>query len=457
MKSMDKTSRGNGFTGVLKYNLGKGKGQVVGGNMSSTDINQLAREFRTVANFRSDIKKPVWHQSLRLPAHEKIDEAKFVMIANEYMERMGFCEHQYTLILDDMKSGQHMHIIANRVNIDGGLYYGKNENLISSRTCGELEIEFGLEQTKQAESSSRRDKSKLKKSELEQALRTGEKAPKQQIQEIIDELLNRTAFNLDDFEAELLDLGVHSKRAENKSGLVGYSFSTDNNVWFKGSQLGKDYSKKRLIGRGLHDGIEIKASSEATKPTNIDTTENRAIEQRTAVRDSESENRAVKNTRFVDSVSRKSELEASASSKKSKCFEQEQQRLGQSTARQKLYEDSLAYRFFSRDFVANSDFKHCVAFHDVKTKTTVITTNENKGSVQAVNDNKATSSSNDTDVNADLLTSYAKLRNWSFINTESNNAEFLSALQHYCDIKKIELKLNDSQFATLTSYELRLK
>jgi hypothetical protein len=100
---------------------------------------------------RPDIRKPVWHQALRLPRGEVISHDKYREIAHDYMRRMGWDsnKHQYVVIVSDDPEGQHIHIVGNRVGIDGSsIYLGKNENLISTRVCQELERDYGLTVTK---------------------------------------------------------------------------------------------------------------------------------------------------------------------------------------------------------------------------------------------------------------------------------------------------------------------
>jgi hypothetical protein len=266
MKSMDRVSRGNGFKGVLAYNLGVGKGEVVGGTLSCDSVQEMALEFRSVASARPDIKKPVWHQSLRLPKGERIDVAKFVAIAHEYMREMGFDaeKHQYALIHDDMASGQHIHIVANRVATDGSVYLGKNENLISSRLCGELEVKFDLQRTVQADKKTS-NRSKARKNELKMADRTGVLPPRQFIQNAIDAVLKGVR-SLDwlSFEGGLFEKGVNAVRTENSRGLVGYSFEHEG-VAFKGSQLGKAYTKNGLIQRGLEEFDSFTSNNEISQ------------------------------------------------------------------------------------------------------------------------------------------------------------------------------------------------
>lgn len=156
MKGMQKIIRGSDFAGVIRYAMLGEKNEVgygvwIGGSMICDSIKALAREFHAVAALRSDIEKPVWHSSLRLPKGETLDNTKLAAIADDYMTGMGWNidRSQYVVFMHD--HGGHIHIIANRVSIDSTIYLGQNENLKSTRVIGELEISHNLTRTKQRE------------------------------------------------------------------------------------------------------------------------------------------------------------------------------------------------------------------------------------------------------------------------------------------------------------------
>ena len=143
MKGMQKISRGSGFKGVLSYAFEgekkeKGHGRLLGGNMASTGISSLAAEFRAIAGRRPDIAKPVWHNSLRMPAGEDISDERWMAIGKSYLKRMGF-DLKNTQFAFFKHDEEHMHLIVNRVLIDGTVFLGKQENLISTRVISELE------------------------------------------------------------------------------------------------------------------------------------------------------------------------------------------------------------------------------------------------------------------------------------------------------------------------------
>jgi hypothetical protein len=68
MKGMQKIQRGSGFRGCADYLFDHDGGRVIGGNMDGLTARALATEFGIARRLRPDIEKPVWHNSLRLPA-----------------------------------------------------------------------------------------------------------------------------------------------------------------------------------------------------------------------------------------------------------------------------------------------------------------------------------------------------------------------------------------------------
>lgn len=201
MKGMQKVSRGRGFRGALNYAFERDRkdvepGRLLGGNMDGSTPPELASEFAIARQVRPDIKKPVWHNSLRLPAGEKLSDEQWVKIADDYMHRMGFSDlHQRAYIQHDDANGQHIHIIASRIGLDGRLYLGKNENLISTRIIQQLERDHNLTITKGVEldregKAVSPDRVKLKKGEQELADRLDRMPPKERLQKIIDRIFD---------------------------------------------------------------------------------------------------------------------------------------------------------------------------------------------------------------------------------------------------------------------------
>ncbi|EJB0886228.1 relaxase/mobilization nuclease domain-containing protein [Salmonella enterica] len=255
MKGMQKIRRGKSFAGVVLYALKPASHHkkdpiVIGGNMDGSAAEDLIVEFNTTKALRRDVVKPVWHNSLRLPKNEALTNSEWTNIADDYMKRMGFSEtHLRCYVLHDDKAGQHIHIIASRIELcSGKLYLGKNENLISTRIIEELEQDYQITRTKGTDALKPSSLSvKRKKSRNEAMLedRTGEKCPKTIIQEAIDTLIT-SKISEDEFVQQLAAQKIKAIPNRASTGKMnGFSFEYAN-ISFKASQLGKKYSWKNL-------------------------------------------------------------------------------------------------------------------------------------------------------------------------------------------------------------------
>ncbi|EFD1726166.1 relaxase [Escherichia coli] len=260
MKGMQKIKRGKSFAGVVLYVLKPGSHhrtvpEVIGGNMTGDCSQELIDEFNLTKELRLDVAKPVWHNSLRLPQGESLTNEQWKRIADDYMKRMGFGDtHLCCYVLHDDQAGQHIHIIASRIDIAGGkLYLGRNENLISTRVISELEMAHGLtvtKVTKTAPSLSNTQPKRKRISRNEQMLseRTGLPCPKKSLQQILDKSLADTP-DLLTFIKRLEEAEVSWKANIASTGKMnGFSFEYTG-IAFKASQLGKSYIWANLSNR----------------------------------------------------------------------------------------------------------------------------------------------------------------------------------------------------------------
>lgn len=254
MKGMQKISRGGGFGGACSYAIdrdGEKTGEVIGGNMASGTVKALSAEFKVSRSMRPDCKKPVWHNALRLPKGEKIDPEQWRQIADDYMHRMGFSDdHQRVYVMHDDPDGQHLHIIASRISLDGSLYYGQNENLASTQHIAALERDHGLTISPEPDPATSGQRRRLTRGEIEMAIRTEEAPPKLLLQNSIDSALSDGP-TTGAFIERLQAAGITPRPNVASTGRMnGFSFELDG-IAFKASSLGKAYSFQNLIKRGL--------------------------------------------------------------------------------------------------------------------------------------------------------------------------------------------------------------
>ncbi|HBN6386359.1 TPA: relaxase/mobilization nuclease domain-containing protein, partial [Escherichia coli] len=256
MKGMQKIKRGKSFAGVVRYALQPGAHHksdpvVIGGNMLGDSAFELIAEFDGTKQLRPDVQKAVWHNSLRLPDGESLSNDQWVYIADDYMKKMGFSDtHLRCYVLHD-DDGQHIHIIASRIDLNGGkLYLGRNENLISTQIISKLEVAHGLTVTKTASPPSQAQPKRKRISRNEQMLseRTGVPCPKKSLQQIIDKSLADTP-DLLTFIKRLEEAEVGwTANVASTGKMNGFSFSY-RDIAFKASQLGKGYSWANLSNR----------------------------------------------------------------------------------------------------------------------------------------------------------------------------------------------------------------
>ncbi|HAU3195281.1 TPA: relaxase/mobilization nuclease domain-containing protein [Salmonella enterica subsp. diarizonae] len=264
MKGMQRIKRHKDFVNVVKYVLKPGSHHridpvVIGGNMTGDCSKELVAEFDTASERRIDIAKPAWHNSLRLPKNDELTNDQWVKIADDYMAQLGFSDtHLRCYVLHDDSVGQHIHIIANRIDlVSGKVHLGRHESLKSGRIIQELEIKYGLTITKGPEplkpentgkgkhrtTSIKTKKISRNESMLEQ--RTGEICNKKQLQILLDKSL-ADSLDVETFLLRLEDAKISWTANMAATGRMnGLSF-VFNGIAFKASQLGKSYSWNNL-------------------------------------------------------------------------------------------------------------------------------------------------------------------------------------------------------------------
>ena len=296
-----KVSRGKGFHGAAEYDLSHDGGRVVGGNLSGRTAREIAAEFGASQKLRPDIEKPVWHQSLRLVKGEQLDEETWSRLADRHLHNLGFTDlHQRVYFVHDHPDGQHVHILASRIALDGTIFLGQNENIRSTASVVLLEIEFGLHVSKTAESnpatglpSTRTWKKKPKRAEIEKAVRTGFKPPRLAIQDAMDQVLT-FAKDFDQLCAELRMRGVLLDLKTGDTGqIVGVVFESGG-LKIGGSKLGDSYKAfeifKKLTENSKHVGIKIEKSARPTdSPRTVETDRNVGVQPKQDPEDDKSD------------------------------------------------------------------------------------------------------------------------------------------------------------------------
>jgi hypothetical protein len=239
-----KISKGQSFSGVLRYlenKVSQGVGTRIGSNMYGKTENQLSNEFEIVSSQRPNLGKPVFHASLNLAPGEKLSDKQFMEMAHKYMNEMGFSENQFLVYRHFDREHDHIHIVANRVNMAGKTVTDKNDFRKTEAILRSFEQEYGLKKVENSQESKARQ---LSKGQIEYYRRTGEVPAKTQIAAIIDDSLQRRP-SLPKFIDDLQKNGVNVVFHGNKQKAFGISYELEGSS-FKGSNIGRGYTWSKI-------------------------------------------------------------------------------------------------------------------------------------------------------------------------------------------------------------------
>ena len=246
---------GKSFKNRVDYIL-KDDHDFICSNMSSdyNNVSDLTDEFKIVSSFRQDIKKPVFHAFLSLPKNEHLTDERWQEIAKDYLKEMNIDieKHQYICVRHNDTDKDHIHIVANRVGLDGSVWLGQHSAFNTIAACERLEIKHNLTIT-QGLKGQKSDVSAPTKAEIEQALRTGEKPARIVLQNALQAAMTGKP-DLETFVERLQAVGIEPRFnvASSTGNVAGVSFSV-NDIAFKGSQLGKKYSWNTIKNKVIYD------------------------------------------------------------------------------------------------------------------------------------------------------------------------------------------------------------
>ena len=245
---------GKSFKNRVDYIL-KDDHSFICSNMSAdkNNVSDLTDEFKAVSSFRQDIKKPVFHAFLSLPKNEHLTDQQWEEIAKDYLKEMNINieKHQYICVRHNDTDQDHIHIVANRVGLDGSVWLGQHSAFNTIAACERLEVKHGLTIT-QSLKGQKSEVSAPTKNEIEQALRKGEKPARIVLQNALQAAMVGKP-DLETFVERLQAVGIEPRfNVASTGNVAGCSFSVGD-VAFKGSQLGKKFSWNTIKNKVIYD------------------------------------------------------------------------------------------------------------------------------------------------------------------------------------------------------------
>jgi len=248
-----KQIKGTGFRGCLNYVLGKKDAALIGGTMCGQTPEELAAEFAIARQLRPNLKVAVFHATLSVDSTEKLEDSeenkqRWLAIAANYMKAMELDNNQYAVVKHSDTEHDHIHIVASRICLDGGVvddswdYYKNQENSF------QLERNYNLETVTPSWETDKRAQTTGEHRYLQSK---GNKSVRVQLQDLIDEVTQDNP-SMPEFVERLQQQAVEVQVGLTRTGLSkGISYNLDG-VALSGTQLGRAYT---FSGLQKHRGV----------------------------------------------------------------------------------------------------------------------------------------------------------------------------------------------------------
>ncbi|MEG3960405.1 relaxase/mobilization nuclease domain-containing protein [Microcoleus sp. herbarium2] len=250
-----KQIKGTGFRGCLNYVLGKKHAALIGGTMCGQTPEELAAEEAIARQLRPNLKVAVFHATLSVDSTEKLEDSeennqRWLAIAANYMKAMEFDNNQYAVVKHSDTEHDHIHIVASRICLDGGVVDDSWDYYKSQETIRQLERNYNLETVTPSWETDKRAQTTGEHRYLQSK---GNKSVRVQLQDLIDEVTQDNP-SMPEFVERLQQQGVEVQVRLTRTGIgfsKGISYNLDG-VALSGTQLGKAYT---FSGLQKHRGV----------------------------------------------------------------------------------------------------------------------------------------------------------------------------------------------------------
>ncbi len=245
---------GKSFSGCLKYCLGdklmkgnknepvmKDRAEVILYNQCYGDTKALTSQFNEVRGLNRKLAKPVMHITLSLAKGEQLPNYKLADIAQDCANEVGFLQNQFIVVLHKDTAHPHIHIIANRVGLDGKTVSDSNNFKRIANFSRKMEAKYQLQQVASPNAFLPKDKEPIQRNDQRKQLLK---------QHIVYSLA--TSDNYQQFEAKMkaFKYEVIKKR--------GIAFRDEQKVYTKGSDVGFSLSKiEKAFSQSQNDDVNI--------------------------------------------------------------------------------------------------------------------------------------------------------------------------------------------------------
>ncbi|MBR8730354.1 hypothetical protein IX332_001697 [Porphyromonas levii] len=255
---------------ALEYILkeGKLKNVVRSHQLAGRGAQEIYEEMTMVSRFNSRCKNKFLRIEIGIaPTDEKkMSLSNLQSVVDDFVEQMGLNEHQLIAVTHKDTDNLHVHIIANRMDINGAVYDTTFVSNKASRIAEELARKYGLTVANDVAQRKREQKRQHENPYAKNSRQEVKKYIQQSAYRLLSERTNGEKGMLQ-FIDKLSKLGIEIIPARNKQDKVyGLRFEC-NGETLKSSEIGREFGYRSLfIQFGLQDvmkfsGNEIKGKS----------------------------------------------------------------------------------------------------------------------------------------------------------------------------------------------------
>jgi hypothetical protein len=142
-----KARRGSGFGGLYSYlHRGDRAEWTSTRNLVYGELEQVPAIMRATADMNDRVEKPVYHLVVSLADGESLSRERWDHVADRVLTRLGLENHQALLVLHKDTEHEHIHVMVNRVDLDGRVWKGWRDWVGREAELRNLEKELGLQQ-----------------------------------------------------------------------------------------------------------------------------------------------------------------------------------------------------------------------------------------------------------------------------------------------------------------------
>lgn len=234
-----KITKGQRFYGLLRYLATNPNARQIDSTVSPAS-REAAAELTAVARGQRALANPVRHLMVRLPEAESLPDAEWRYVASVVLERLGYGDAPFVVVLHDDPAGAHIHIVTTARDFAGRYVPDSNDHHRIQTVLRELERELGLAVPQPREARLPNAEGPFRS--VEAALDGNRVATAERVRDCAAK-----AASFDAFSAALAEVGLTVRAHWSRTGaLRGLSFASPSGETFKASDLDRALGRRPL-------------------------------------------------------------------------------------------------------------------------------------------------------------------------------------------------------------------